>query len=134
VKYLLDTNICIHIIRRQPPTTVQRIRSEEPESIAVSTITLAELEYGVAKSQYPDRNRLALLEFLVPFTIVDFDQGAATHYGSIRAAVEAKGNPIGAMDMLIAAQARSRGLVLVTNNMREFRRVEGLQVENWVTG
>lgn len=134
MKYLLDTNICIYIIKRRPSTTVDRIRSTAPEDVAVSTITLAELEYGAAKSLDPNRNRLALLEFLVPFTILDFDQGAAIHYGSIRAALEAKGEPIGAMDMLIAAQARSRGLVLVTNNVREFRRVDGLEVQNWAAG
>ncbi len=132
MRYLLDTNICIYIIKRQPPTTLDRIRSTAPEDVAVSTITLAELEYGAAKSIYPDRNRLALLGFLVPFNILDFDQAASSHYGLIRAALEAEGKPIGAMEMLIAAQARSKGLVLVTNNTREFRRVEGLQVENWV--
>ncbi len=134
MKYLFDTNICIYIIKRQPTTTVDRIRSTAAEDVGISTITFAELAYGAAKSLYPDRNRLALLEFLVPFTILDFDQAAATHYGSIRATLEAKGKPIGAMDMLIAAQASSRGLVLVTNNAGEFRRVGGLLVENWVAG
>jgi tRNA(fMet)-specific endonuclease VapC len=134
VKYLLDTNICIYIIKRHPPATVDRIRSIAPDDVAVSTITVAELEYGAAKSRHPDRNRIALLEFLLPLTILDFDQRAAAAYGSLRAALEAKGEPIGAMDMLIAAQARSGGLVLVTNNAREFRRVGGLQVENWVAG
>jgi tRNA(fMet)-specific endonuclease VapC len=134
VKYLLDTNICIYIIRRQPPATVGRIRSIAPDDVGISTITIAELEYGATKSLHHDRNRIALLEFLIPFTILDFDQKAAAAYGSIRAALEAKGKPIDVMDMLLAAQARSGGLVLVTNNAREFRRVGGLEVENWVAG
>ena len=132
--YLLDTNICIYVIRRHPPQVVDRIRSSKPQDIAISTITLAELEHGAEKSQYPDRNRLALLEFLLAFTILDFDQAAAFHYGLIRAALESKGTPIGPMDMLIAAQARSRGMVLVTNNQGEFRRVADLRIENWVAG
>ena len=132
--YLLDTNICIYVIKRHPPQVVDRIRSSKPQDIAVSTITLAELQHGAAKSQYPDRNRLALLEFLLPFTILDFDQAAAFHYGLIRAALESKGTPIGPMDMLIAAQARSRGMVLVTNNQEEFRRVADLRIENCVAG
>jgi len=134
VTYLLDTNICIYVIRRHPPQVVDRIRSSKPQDIAISTITLAELEHGAEKSQYPDRNRLALLEFLLAFTILDFDQAAAFHYGLIRAALESKGTPIGPMDMLIAAQARSRGMVLVTNNQGEFRRVADLRIENWVAG
>ena len=132
--YLLDTNICIYVIKRHPPQVVDRIRSSKPQDIAISTITLAELEHGAAKSQYPDRNRLALLAFLLPFTILDFDQAAAFHYGLIRAALESKGTPIGPMDMLIAAQARSRSMVLVTNNQGEFRRVADLRIENWVAG
>ena len=131
MKYLLDTNICIYIIKRHPPQTVDRIRSSQPEDIAISAITLAELEYGAAKSLYPDRNRLALLQFLLPFTIMDFDQAAASQYGLIRAMLESRGTPIGPIDMLLAAQAKSRGLVLVTNNEHEFRRVADLRVENW---
>jgi tRNA(fMet)-specific endonuclease VapC len=131
VKYLLDTNICIYIIKRRPESVIHKLRATASIDVAVSTITLAELEYGAAKSLQPDRNRLSLLEFMVPFTIVDFDQAAATHYGLIRAYLESTGTPIGAMDMLIAAQARSMGLTLVTNNDREFRRVDGLALENW---
>jgi tRNA(fMet)-specific endonuclease VapC len=133
VKYLLDTNTCIYVINKKPPSAVNRIRSKQPEEIAVSTITIAELEYGVCRSQKVDQNRIALLEFLVPFTIVNFDQAAAALYGSIRASFESRGTPIGAMDLLIAAQAMSQGLVLVTNNEREFSRVEGLELENWTT-
>jgi len=132
VKYLLDTNSCIYIINKKPPSAVIRIRSKQPEEIAISTITFAELEYGVYRSRHVDQNRIALLEFLVPFTILDFDQSAAAIYGSIRASLESKGRPIGPMDLLLAAQAMSQQLVMVTNNEKEFRRIEGLQVENWI--
>jgi len=134
VKYLLDTNTCIYIINRKPPSAVDRIRSKQPEDIAVSTVTIAELEYGVYRSQKIDQNRIALLEFLVPLTILDFDQAAAAVYGSIRSSLEARGTPIGPMDLLIAAQAMSHGLILVTNNGRELSRVDGLGIENWTTG
>ena len=111
---------------------VQRIRSFAPEEIAVSTITVAELEYGIAKSGQPDRNRVAMVQFLVPFAILDFDQGASAQYGLIRSGLEAAGTPIGPMGMLLAAQALASDLTLVTNNTREFERVVGLKVENWV--
>ena len=134
MKYLIDTNTCIYIINKKPPSAVNRIRSKQPEDIAISTVTIAELEYGVHRSQKIDQNRIALLEFLVPLTILDFDQGAAAVYGSIRSSLEARGTPIGPMDLLIAAQAMSQGLVLVTNNEREFSRVDGLGIENWTIG
>lgn len=131
--YLLDTDTCIYLIKRKPPSAIQRMRSLAVEEIAISTITVAELEYGAAKSQNPDRNRMALLKFLLPFAILDFGQPAATHYGSIRTELESRGTPIGPMDMLLAAQARATDLVLVTNNTREFSRVGGLRIENWAT-
>ena len=132
MNYLLDTNTCIYIIKKKPPSAVKRIRTKQPEEVAVSTITIAELEYGVARSKFPERNRVALMEFLLPFTILEFDQSAATYYGIIRSSLDNLGKPIGAMDTLLAAQARSRDLILVTNNEKEFRRVEGLHIENWV--
>ncbi len=132
MKYLLDTNTCIYIINKKPPSAVSRIRSKQAEEIAISTITIAELEYGVYRSQHADQNRIALLEFLVPFIILDFDQSAAAIYGSIRASLQSKGTPIGPMDLLLAAQAMSQQLVIVTNNEKEFRRIEGLQIENWI--
>jgi len=131
MKVLLDTNICIYLIRKKPAAVLKRLRTYEPEEIAISTITLAELEYGIARSQYPERNRIALLEFLLPLAILDFDQKACSHYGRIRAALAAKGRPIGPMDLLLAAQAASRDLTLVTNNEREFRRIDALRIENW---
>ena len=129
--YLLDTNICIYIINKKPPAVVKRIQSKQPEQIAISSITLSELEYGIVRSRYPDRNRIALLEFLIPFMILDFDQMASVVYGWIRSFLESKGKPIGPMDLLLAAQAMSRNMILVTNNEKEFNRIDGLQTENW---
>jgi len=132
MNYLLDTNICIYIINRHPSSVLERISSKQADEIAVSTITIAELEYGTERSHYPDQNRIALLQFLTPFTILAFDQRAASYYGRIRKSLETKGQPIGPMDLLLACQALSHDLVLVTNNMREFKRVEGLRIENWL--
>ena len=131
--YLLDTNICIYIINKKPPAVVKRIQSKQLEQIAISSITIAELEYGIVRSRYPDRNRIALLEFLFPFMILDFDQMASVVYGWIRSFLESKGKPIGPMDLLLAAQAKSRNMILVTNNEKEFNRIDGLQTENWAS-
>lgn len=103
----------------------------ELEQVGISAVTLAELEYGVAKSQYPERNSVALVEFLTPFRVLDFDQAAAHEYGQIRRSLEEKGQPIGPMDLLIAAHAIANNLVLVTNNEREFERVPLPGLENW---
>ena len=132
MKYLLDTNICIYIINHKPPSAVEYIRKKKADEIGISTITIAELEYGVYRSQKPDQNRIALLEFLVPFQIFDFDQLAASSYGQIRKALEMKGKPIGPMDLLIASIAISRSLILVTNNEKEFKQIKELEIENWV--
>jgi tRNA(fMet)-specific endonuclease VapC len=131
MNYLLDTDICIYIINQKPPVVLKRVQSKRPGQIAISTITIAELEYGVARSRYPDRNRIALLEFLFPFTILEFDQKAPIEYGQIRALLETKGRPVGPMDLLLAAQAKSHNLILVTNNEKEFQRIDGLRLENW---
>ena len=133
MNYLLDTNICIYIINKKPGTVLKRIQSKRPDQVAISTITQAELEYGLSRSKFPERNRAALLQFLFPFQLLDFDQLAAVQYGTIRSDLESKGKPIGAMDLLIAAQAVSRNLILVTNNEKEFGRVGGLRIENWVS-
>ena len=132
MRYLLDTNICIYIIKNHPPQVIHRLRSCGIGDAAVSSITLAELEYGAAKSSRPEQNREALLVFASPLEILPFDDHAALHYGDIRACLEHLGQSIGAMDMLIAAHARSIPLTLVTNNAREFERVPHLLVENWV--
>ncbi len=131
MKYLLDTNICIYIINKKPKIIIDKVISKKQDEVGISTITIAELEYGVARSKYPDQNRIALLEFLVSFSILDFDQYAAIAYGSIRHELEQKGKPIGPMDLMIAAQTISRDLVLVTNNEKEFRRVKNIKIENW---
>lgn len=134
MNYLLDTNTCIYIINKKPLPVIKKIQTKQPEQIAISTITQAELEYGIARSKFPERNRVALLEFLFPFLLLDFDQVAAVQYGLIRVSLESKGRPIGPLDMLLAAQARSRNFVLVTNNEKEFLTVEGLKIENWING
>ncbi len=131
MNYLLDTNICIYIINRKPAAVLKRVQARQPGQIAISTITVAELEYGVARSRDPGRNKIALLEFLLPFTILDFDQKASMEYGLIRSSLESKGKPVGPMDLLLAAQAKAHDLILVTNNEKEFARVQGLRIENW---
>lgn len=131
--FLLDTNVCIDIIRNKPGRVREKIRQFDPSDLAISIITVCELEYGASKSTDPDRNRHALTKFLTPFEICPFSEHAASHYGDIRAHLESIGNPIGAMDLLIAAHARSLSTTLVTNNLTEFTRVPGLRVENWAT-
>ncbi len=131
MKYLLDTNICIYIINKKPLTVIENIREKQPDDIVISTVTIAELQYGVERSQHSAQNRIALLEFLIPFRKMDFDQDAALVYGKIRRNLESKGTPIGPMDLLLAAQALAYELILVTNNEKEFKRIERLQVENW---
>ncbi len=130
--YLLDTNICIYVIKQRPASVVKRIQSVPIEDIGISSITVAELEHGVAKSDRSEENRIALLEFLSPFRILDFGQMAAHEYGIIRSTLEKEGRLIGPMDLLIAAHAVSESVVLVTNNEREFGRVPNLLIENWV--
>lgn len=131
MRFMLDTNICIFLIRKRSARVLREIRKHRPADIAVSVITVAELEHGCDKSADPDKNRLALMEFLSPFTLLPFDDSAARAYGNVRADLEKKGTPIGSMDLLIAAHAQSRDLEIVTNNIREFERVEGLVVVDW---
>lgn len=132
MKVMLDTNICIYIIKRRPQSVLERFSSFPLGDIGISTITLAELEYGAARSAQPRRNREALEQFVSPLDVAAFDREGTQAYGRIRVALERKGATIGAMDMLIAAHALSLGANLVTNNEREFRRVPGLRVENWI--
>jgi len=128
---MLDTNICIYIIKQKPPVVLEHFRDYQVGDIAISSITLAELRYGVAKSHYREKNAKALDEFILPLEILPFDEEATTTYGEIRAALEKAGTPIGSMDLLIAAHATSLGATLVTNNTREFSRVPGLTVVDW---
>ena len=134
MKYLLDTNICIYLINHKYEYLIDKIESIGIENTAVSTLTIAELEFGIAKSQskFKEQNRLALLEFLLPFKFLSFDQNDAYEYGYIRNDLQSKGQVIGNMDMLIAAQAIANDLILVTNNIKEFERVENLPLENWI--
>jgi tRNA(fMet)-specific endonuclease VapC len=131
VKYLLDTNICVFVIRKKSQLALQRLRQHPACVVGISTITLAELRYGADKSQDPAKNHAALNSFLAPLEVVAFDVHAAGQYGTIRADLERRGLPIGPLDMLIAAHAQSLGLILVTNNISEFSRVTGLAVEDW---
>lgn len=132
MRYMLDTNICIYVIKHKPESVFRKLKKIKPEDVCISSITYAELAYGVEKSAQPERNRLALSMMLSSIEIVAFDDAAADEYGDIRAGLERKGTPIGSLDMLIAAHARSLGCTLVTNNTKEFCRVEGLEVVNWV--
>ncbi len=132
MKYLLDTNICIYIIKKKPAEVLKRFLKMKPDSIGISSITVSELYYGVAKSSKPNENTIALEQFILPLTVINFTKEDSIFYGKLRAKLEKKGKLIGAMDMLIAAQALSRELILITNNVREFKNVEGLSVENWI--
>jgi tRNA(fMet)-specific endonuclease VapC len=129
---MLDTDICLCLIKRKPIQVLERLKTFRPGDVAVSSVTVAELQYGAYKSSRPERNQEALGEFLLPLEVVSFDESATAHYGEIRAHLERQGNIIGAMDLLIAAHARSLSLTLVTNNIQEFKKVPGLCAENWV--
>lgn len=131
MKYMLDTNICIYTIKHKPPEVIKNFLRHNPDERCISSITYAELMHGVEKSQAVERNRMAITLFLSAITILPFNQYAAEEYGKVRAELERKGTPIGPMDMLIAGHARAEELVLVTNNTREFFRVENLEVEDW---
>jgi len=130
-RYLLDTNACIEVIRGRSPRVLSRLKQCAPGTVALSSITLGELYYGVARSSDPTRNLLALTQFCAPLDLLPFDDRAAAAYGAVRQELERIGFPAGPLDTLIAAHALSAGTVLVTDNVREFRRVKGLTVENW---
>jgi len=131
MKVMLDTNICIYIIKRKPESVLKHFLDYRVGDIGISSITLSELRYGVAKSKYKEKNAKALEEFIIPLEVVSFDEAASLAYGDIRADLESAGTPVGAMDMLIAAHAISLGVQLVTNNIREFNRIHGLSLLDW---
>ena len=131
MKYLIDTNICIYIMNRRPANVIQKFKHLEVGEIGLSAITLSELQFGVAKSTQRELNRQRLNEFIAPLEILAYDDLAAEFYGDIRNQLEKSGQPIGPLDMLIAAHALSRDLILVTNNETEFKRIVNLKVENW---
>jgi len=131
VSRVLDTNVCVWLIRQRPPQILARLREASREGVAISAIALAELEFGAARSSQPERAWAALEHFTAPFEILPFGASATRAYGRLRSYLQKRGMPIGPMDMLIAAQAVSLGLTLVTNNLREFSRVPGLRTEDW---
>lgn len=131
MKYLLDTNICIFAIKNKPPKVLQRIKAHWGTGITVSSLTVAELEFGIWNSAAPERNRVALVEFLSIFETIPFRDVDAASYGSIRAQLKKIGKLIGPIDMLLAAQAAANQLILVTNNTKEFERVSSLMIEDW---
>ena len=129
--YMLDTNICIYAMKNKPEKVLRRLREELDNGVCISSITLAELEYGMKHSSNPAKNEQALLRSLVPFSVLPFGSTAAAEYGESRAYLQSQGTPIGPLDMLIAGYARAEKMILVTNNVREFERVPGLELENW---
>lgn len=129
--YMLDTDICIYLIKGKPESLMHKLESFIHEELALSVITAAELERGMQKSRYPEKSKLALMKYLSPFSILPFDFNAAKFFGTTSKELEAKGTMIGPYDSLIAAHALSVGATLVTNNTKEFERVPGLMVENW---
>ena len=131
MKYLLDTNMCIYA-QKKNQNVLSKIYENLQDGLAISSITLAELEYGVQARDSIKKNYLALMTFLSIVNVISFDSSAAEEYGKIRAYLRKKGTPIGAMDMLIVAHAKAENLTLVTNNVREFERVPDLIIENWV--
>lgn len=131
MRYLIDTNICIYVINKRPINIIRKFKEISIGDIGISSITLAELQYGVSKSKNIEKNQQRLNEFLAPFEILAFDEMATQYYGELRVWLEKSGNVIGPLDMLIAAHALSADLVLITNNEKEFKRVKGLSVENW---
>lgn len=132
MKILLDTDICVFLLRDRLPNVRKKFDSYDPDDVCVSSISVAELYYGIAKSHYKALNKSAVDNFLAFLKLLPFDRSAVNTYGELRAALEKKGTPIGSLDMLIAAQAVSHNVTLVTNNLREFKRVPGLEVESWV--
>ena len=131
MRYMLDTNICIYVIKNKPKKVIIELKRHKPSEICVSAITYAELTHGVEKSMAVEKNRLALALLFSNIEVLNFDIKAAIHYGKIRAYLEKQGTPIGPLDMMIAAHAMSLGYTVVTNNIKEFERVPDLKLENW---
>ncbi|HEX7764426.1 MAG TPA: tRNA(fMet)-specific endonuclease VapC [Cellvibrio sp.] len=131
LKYMLDTNIAIYVIKRRPIEVLDTFNRHAGQ-LCISSITLAELLHGAEKSAQPEHNLQQIDNFTSRLEVLDYNNNAAAHYGDIRATLERKGTPIGVNDLHIAGHARSHGLVLVTNNLREFERIEGLRTENWI--
>lgn len=131
MKYLIDTNICLYIMNKRPIDVIKRFKKVNTGEIGISTVTISELQYGVSKSQQRKKNQIRLDEFIAPLIILSYDNDTAKTYGDIRCNLEKTGQPIGPLDLLIAAHAMSQGLIIVTNNDKEFSRIKDLKVENW---
>ncbi len=129
--FMLDTNTCIYLIKQKSRNLLKRFNNHSVGDIGISSITLAELQYDVAKSLYVDKNREALAEFILPLEIADFDEKAAESYGTVRTDLEKAGKPVGSIDMLIGAHALSLDVTVITNNIKEFRKIKNLKVEDW---
>ena len=136
MRYMLDTNILVYVLNARPghESILERFDREEPRDMVVSSITLAELRYGIEKSQRREANRRALHRVLRALNVLAFDAKAADAYGSVRAMLESAGKPVGPLDTLIAAHALALDVTLVSSNLREFSRVHGLRVESWMSG
>lgn len=130
--YMLDTNMCIYIIKKRPISLMEKFNSIPKNNICVSVVTYAELQYGVERSSSKRMNREIVDDFISHLTVLSWDMDAAYRYGKIRSALEEKGTPIGNMDLLISAHALSQKCTLVSNNLREFNRIKDLETENWV--
>ena len=133
IKFLLDTNIVIYTIKNRPQE-VRRAFKRHQGQMAISTVTWGELVFGAEKSMHAEKNQADIDAMAARLEVLPFDEGAAAHFGQIRAELYSQGNPIGPFDMMIAGHARSMGLILITNNCKEFERIQGLRVENWVNG
>ncbi len=131
MRFLFDTDTCVDLIRYRPAPVLRRLDHLRPGDVGLSSITVAELEYGTARSASPEKNRLALARLFTAFSVLPFDHAVARAYGTLRHELESHGTPIGPLDTLIAAHARHANLILVTRNIREFKRVRGLTVESW---
>ncbi len=132
MRYLLDTNTCIYIIKRSPEHVYERFRKLRIGDVGISAITFCELQFGVSNSVKREMNQLALTKFLGPLDVMDFPAGASLIYGDIRASLQRAGTPIGSYDLLLAAHALYQGLTLVTNTTKEFKRVPDLRIEDWI--
>jgi tRNA(fMet)-specific endonuclease VapC len=128
---MLDTNICIYIIKKKSQKILEALKTNKENGLCISTITLAELEFGIENSLYKEKNRIALLEFLTIMNIKPFDEKATKEYGIIKKDLKDRNCVIGPLDMLIGAHAKSLNMILVTNNTREFERIRNLKIENW---
>lgn len=133
LRYMLDTNLCIRVLRERPAAVREQF-NQNADSLCISSIVLTELLHGAAKSARPEHHRRAVEDFIARVEVLPFDAEAADHAADIRAALERQGKMIGAYDLLIAGHARARGLVVVTGNLGEFGRVDGLRAEDWLSG